>query len=172
MKAADTIEPFVPVASTRPRSRNSGLKVVRLLHRYMGLFFSPAILFFAFSGAVQTLNLHKANERTGYTPPMWILEMAQIHKSQNTNVKAKDKPKQVSPDAADPKPEDATAAKKGEGPRHSVLPMRWFVVIMSAGLIATTFLGIYMSFSYGGNPRFAAGALIAGTFLPIAFLLF
>jgi hypothetical protein len=138
----------------------------------MGLFFFPAILFFAFSGAVQTLNLHKANERTGYTPPMWILEMAQIHKSQNTNVKAKDKPKQVSPDAADPKPEDATAAKKGEGPRHSVLPMRWFVVIMSAGLIATTFLGIYMSFSYGGNPRFAAGALIAGTFLPIAFLLF
>ena len=156
----------------RPRSRGSWLKTVRLLHRYMGLFFSPAILFFAFSGALQTFNLHKADARTGYTPPTWILEIAQIHKSQNMNVKIKSKPKKAESDTADPALDDAPAPRKGAKPGHSALPMKWFVVIMSVGLIVTTALGIYMSFSYGGNARLAWATLIAGVVVPIAFLMF
>lgn len=156
----------------RPRSRGSWLKTVRLLHRYMGLFFSPAILFFAFSGSLQTLNLHKADARTGYTPPMWILEIAQIHKSQNMTVKIKNKPKRAESDTADPELNDATAPRRDAKPGHSTLPMKWFVVIMSIGLIVTTALGIYMSFSYGGNPRLAWATLIAGVVVPMAFLMF
>ncbi|WP_263353261.1 PepSY domain-containing protein [Acidicapsa acidisoli] len=138
----------------------------------MGLFFSPAILFFAFSGALQTFNLHKTDARTGYTPPMWIQEIAQIHKSQNMNVRTKGKPKKAESDTVDPELDDAPALKKGATPNHSALPMKWFVVLMSSGLIVTTALGIYMSFSYGGYPRLAWVALIAGVVVPIALLMF
>jgi hypothetical protein len=185
MKAIVTIESSISEAAdnslesselgterARPRSRGSWLKSMRLLHRYMGLFFSPAILFFAFSGALQTFNLHKTDARTGYTPPMWIQEIAQIHKSQNMNVRTKSKPKKAESDTADPELNDAPAPKKGAKPDQSALPMKWFVVIMSAGLIVTTALGIYMSFSYGGYPRLAWVALIAGVVVPIAFLMF
>ena len=182
MKAIVTIESSISEAAdnslesselgterARPRSRGSWLKSIRLLHRYVGLFFSPAILFFAFSGALQTFNLHKADTRTGYTPPMWIQEIAQIHKSQNMNVKTKSKPKKAE---SDPELNDAPAPKKGAKPDHSALPIKWFVVIMSAGLIVTTALGIYMSFSYGGYPRLVWVALIAGVVVPIALLVF
>ena len=158
-------------ARARPPVRTSWLKTIRLLHRYMGLFFAPAILFFAFSGAIQTFDLHKANARTGYAPPTWVLEMAQIHKSQNMNVtKAKSKPKKVESDAADSAPEDAPAPKSAANPRHSALAMKWLVVIMSVGLILSTLLGIYMSFQYGGDPRLAWGALLTGTLIPVALL--
>jgi hypothetical protein len=185
MKAMVTIESSIPEAAdnslesselgmerARLRSRGSWLKSIRLLHRYMGLFFAPAILFFAFSGALQTFNLHKTDARTGYTPPMWIQEIAQIHKSQNMNVRIKSKPKKAESDTADPELNDAPAPKKGAKPDQSALPMKWFVVIMSAGLIVTTALGIYMSFSYGGYPRLAWVALLAGVIVPIAFLMF
>lgn len=161
----------------RPRARVSWLKTIRLLHRYMGLFFSPAILFFAFSGALQTFNLHKANAHTGYAPPMWILDMAQIHKSQNMNVsKGKIKSKKAKSNAADPESDaadsesDDAPAPKAANLRHSALPVKWFVVIMSAGLMLTTVLGIYMSFQYGGDPRLAWGALLAGTLVPLVLL--
>jgi hypothetical protein len=45
---------------------SKSIKNLRLLHRYMGLFFSPAILFFAFSGGLQVFNLHKSDKSTGY----------------------------------------------------------------------------------------------------------
>jgi len=155
----------------RPQVRTSWLKTIRLRHRYMGLIFASAILFFAFSGAVQTFDLHKANARTGYTSPMWILNMAQIHKSQNMNVsKAKSKPRKAESDAADSAPDDAPVPKSAANPRHSALPMKWFVVIMSAGLILSTLLGIYMAFQYGGDRRLAWGALLAGTVMPLVLL--
>src|SRR6202000_369494 len=96
MKAIGTIESSISEAAdnslessepgterARPRNRGIRLKSIRLLHRYMGLFFSPAILFFAFSGALQTFNLHKPNKTTGYVPATWILELAQLHKDQS-----------------------------------------------------------------------------------------
>ena len=155
----------------KPQVRTNWLKTIRLLHRYMGLFFAPAILFFAFSGAIQTFDLHKANARTGYAPPTWVLEMAQIHKSQNMNVaKAQSKPKKAESEAADSAADDAPPPKSAATPRHSALAMKWFVVLMSAGLILSTLLGIYMSFQYGGDPRLAWGALLTGTLIPVALL--
>ena len=34
------------------------LKIVRLTHLYLGVFIAPAIVFFAFTGALQTLSFH------------------------------------------------------------------------------------------------------------------
>jgi hypothetical protein len=144
------------------------MRKLRLLHRYMGLFFSPAILFFAFTGALQTFNLHSADKSTGYVPPAWLVEMAQLHKKQTLNLtKAKSKPTQAESESGDP-----AVDKKAGLPQKSALPLKWFVVVMSVGLFATTLLGIYMAFRFGGGPRLTWGMLAAGTLLPVAMIFF
>lgn len=144
------------------------MRKLRLLHRYMGLFFSPAILFFAFTGALQTFDLHSPNKSTGYVPPAWLVEMAQLHKKQTLSLaKGKDKPAQAESRLGDP-----VTRKKAGQPRKSALPLKCFVVVMSVGLIVTTFLGIYMAFRFGGAPRLIWGMLAAGTLLPIAMIVF
>lgn len=144
------------------------MKKLRILHRYLGLFFSPAILFFAFTGALQTFDLHSPNKSTGYVPPAWLVEMAQLHKKQTLNLsKEKSKPKQ-----ADSVPGDAAVQSRTDPPRRSAVPLKCFVVIMSVGLIVTTVLGIFMTFRFGVSPTLIWGLLAAGTVLPVAMIFF
>ncbi len=151
---------------SRGVSGGISMRNLRLLHRYMGLLFSPAILFFAFSGALLTFNLHSPNKTTGYVPPAWVVEMAQIHKKQTVRL-----PKEKSKPAQDESgPRDPATEKKAAQPRKSTLPLKCFVVVMSAGLIATTLLGIWMAFRLGGDQRLIWGMLIGGTLLPIAMM--
>ena len=64
-------------------SRTSLLKIFRVTHLYFGVFIAPALLFFAFTGAVQSLGLHETNrEHPNYKPAHWIETLAQIHKKQ------------------------------------------------------------------------------------------
>ncbi|MFC5861829.1 PepSY domain-containing protein [Acidicapsa dinghuensis] len=142
------------------------MKKLRILHRYMGLLFSPAILFFAFSGALQTFDLHSTNKSTGYVPPLWLVEMAQLHKKQTLTLnKAKSKPAQADQGSSDP-----GSQKKDVAAKKSPLPLKCFVVVMSVGLMATTLLGIYMAFRFGGDGRLVWGMLAIGTLLPIAMM--
>ena len=152
------------------------MKKIRLIHRYLGLFLSPALLFFSFSGALLTFNLHSPNKATGYLPPSWVVVMAQIHRKQTISVskeKSKasvptDKSKATKPDSESGDPE---AQKAGVEHRKSTLLMKWLVVVMSVGFIVTTLIGIYMSIGYGGDPRLVWGVLVAGTVLPSVLLL-
>ena len=58
-------------------------KLVRLVHLYFGVFITPALLFFAFTGALQTFGLHETNrDHPNYKPAHWIQVLAQIHKKQ------------------------------------------------------------------------------------------
>lgn len=57
------------------------LKLSRQVHLYFGLLISPALLFFAFTGAVQTLSLHEA-AGSSYKPPAVLAVWGQIHKKQ------------------------------------------------------------------------------------------
>ena len=63
-----------------PENRNL-LKFSRQVHLYFGLLISPALLFFAFTGAMQTLSLHEAAGNS-YRPPTWLAVWGQIHKNQ------------------------------------------------------------------------------------------
>ncbi len=63
--------------------KNALLQLSRKIHLYFGLFISPALLFFAVTGAYQTLGLHEPS--SNYKPPTVLAELAQIHKKQ-TNV--------------------------------------------------------------------------------------
>ena len=54
------------------------MKQVRKVHFWLGAFFAPSIVFFAFSGAMQILGLHEGSGAMG-----WVTKLSQIHKDQS-----------------------------------------------------------------------------------------
>jgi len=119
------------------------LKTIRKAHLYLGTIFAPLVIFLAFSGALQTFELHDPPKDSAFKPHAWITTLAQVHKNQRT-----------------------------EGPpskRHSVT-LRWFFVIASTGLIITSFLGIYMAFKYSKKHALVYFSLALGIGLPMLFL--
>ncbi|HWB31577.1 MAG TPA: hypothetical protein VG714_00225 [Acidobacteriaceae bacterium] len=86
------------------------LRFLRTLHLYIGVFISPALLFFAFTGALQTFSLHETTPGRDYTPPKWAMVLAQIHKKQTSDVPVK----KLKPPQADASADDAGH----EGHRH------------------------------------------------------
>jgi hypothetical protein len=119
------------------------MKRIRQIHFYLGVFFAPLIILFALSGALQTFRLQESPKGSTYAPPAWIVKLADIHKDQK--------------------------AAQGPGTRRS-LPLQWFVVVMSAGLITTSLLGIYMAFKYNRDKRVLFGMIILGLVIPLALL--
>lgn len=161
----------------------STLKTVRQLHLYLGVFISPAILFFAFTGALQTFSLHETTKGSSYKPPAWAVTLAQLHKKQNIEVK-KPAPAPVSMKPADGKPKPADGAPRPDkaGPPapnqqaaatamptpkpKSHLPMKIFFLIVALGLFTSTLTGIYMAYKYNSNKVVVTGLLIAGIVIP------
>jgi hypothetical protein len=62
------------------------LRFLRNVHLYVGIFTTPALLFFATTGAMQTFSLHETTQGSSYKPPAWIATLAQLHKKQTTAV--------------------------------------------------------------------------------------
>jgi hypothetical protein len=62
------------------------LKFLRKVHLYLGIFTTPALLFFAITGALQTFSMHETTQGSNYKPPAWIRSLAQLHKKQTTQV--------------------------------------------------------------------------------------
>src|ERR1700755_2432728 len=73
------------------------LKYVRLTHLYLGVFISPALLFFAFTGALQTFSLHETTRGSSYKPPAWAVVLGQIHKKQTPLLPVRKAPPQDRP---------------------------------------------------------------------------
>lgn len=141
------------------------VRTTKLVHRYLGLLFAPAILFFSFSGALQTLGLHSSAQGSGYVPARWIVQMAQLHKKQTLTVPTP-KTKMQTGDQTDVS--TGTARRKAPASKRA---LQCFVVFMSVSLMATTLLGIVMAFMYGGDRRMTVLALLVGTVFPISVIL-
>ena len=138
------------------------MKKVRQLHLYLGTLFAPLILFFALTGILQTLELHE-----GPGTPKWIEQIASVHKNQRLQSAEPKRPRPPENGGAPDAPHsDNGESKSGPSP----WPLKYFVVLMSLGLITTTGLGIYMAFKYERNKAIVWGLLIVGTLLPIALL--
>jgi hypothetical protein len=136
---------------------------IRRLHLYLGLFFAPSILFFAFTGALQTLGLHESRKGQSYVPPAWIATLAHVHKDQRLGDLAREPV--VPADAGQPR-----AGEHPAGP-HRLALLKWFVLVMSLGLSISTALGIYMSFAYNRHRIVLWSLLVSGVLLPLLFLL-
>ena len=75
------------------------MKTIRSLHFYLGIFFAPSIIFFAFSGALQSFGLHEGDNHA-----KWIEEMGEVHKNQRPPDWMKAAPK-AQPSGGQPAPQ-------------------------------------------------------------------
>jgi hypothetical protein len=146
------------------------LTSARKLHLWVGTFFAPAILFFAFSGALQTLDFHENKRGDSSQPAAWITRIAQLHKKQNLNNRRPNPPQAKPADAAAKPVEQNRPAPKPDG--AATLTFKAFTALMSVGLILSTLLGLFMTFQYVRDKRVTWVLLIAGALLPLAMILF
>src|ERR1035441_8337961 len=98
------------------------IKVMRNIHLYLGVFFAPMLMFFLISGSWQTFGLHEASRSGNYVPPAIIKTLSEVHKDQRLS--------------------------KGKSGSGSSIPLKWLIIVMAAGLLVTTILGIVMAFKY------------------------
>lgn len=193
--------PFSPPAAVLPPAtagrRSSGtLRWIRSVHLYFGLFITPALLFFALTGALQTFNLHESAGEA-YQPPAWIAHLAQIHKNQTSQLRPqRPGPRPglpaaalVSPTADASRP--STAAHNGAQPpqtqpvparpaapvnlaakarRH--LPLKIFFLVVSLGLFSSSLTGIFMAYRFHRNKIAVTAILLMGVFIPLVLLRF
>jgi len=146
------------------------LKAARQIHLYIGIFISPAILFFALTGALQAFSLHETTRGSDYKPPTWIVTLGQLHKKQTTTVPVR---KQRPADAA-PKPDKpaSTAPQQPEPPQKSHLPMKIFFLVVAVGLFISTITGVYMSYKFMRSKLLVTALLLAGIIIPLLLLPF
>jgi uncharacterized iron-regulated membrane protein len=153
----------------------STLKLFRQIHLYFGVFLSPALLFFAFTGALQTFSLHETTRGSDYKPPAWAVELSQLHKKQTLSMPVR---KQTTPDkpkseASQPQTPNAAAKPATPSPaQKSHLPMKIFFLLVSIGLFTSTLTGLYMAYKYNSNKLVVTALVIAGILIPIALLQF
>jgi len=154
----------------------STLKFVRQLHLYLGVFIAPAVLFFAFTGALQSLNLHETISGRDYKPPAWIVTLAQLHKKQTTVIPVrKPRPEAASkadtPDVpAQPRPDAPHKTPAPPAPYH--LPMKLFFFLVSIGLALSTCSGLFMSYKYSRSKLPIAALFLAGIVIPLLLMPF
>ena len=147
---------------------------LRKFHHYIGVFFAPAILFFAFSGTLQTFGLHEARGWGGASPPGWIAWMGNVHKDQDPDHGKGGPAKHVEAahDRADsdhdaPKP----AAKPQAAPPYATYALKLFVGLMGVGLVLSSLLGITIALTLPAMRRVSIVMLAAGSLLPLGLLL-
>ncbi len=156
------------------------LKYTRLTHLYLGVFISPALIFFAFTGALQTFSLHETTRGSDYKPPAWAVTLAQLHKKQTPVVPVRKLPPPERPTdkttaapapviPAQPgasTPAAATAITPAPATHHPLL-MKIFFLIVAIGLFTSALSGLYMSYKYIHNKVLITITLIAGFVLPV-----
>ena len=139
------------------------MRRLRRYHQFVGLFFAPAILLFAVSGALQTFRLQEVKGYGGI-PPMWVQWIASFHIHQTPPRPKPPKPPapaEAAPAAPSPQPDQATA---------SPLPLQVFVVLMAIGLILSSALGMVIALTNRAARRSSLLIMAAGAVLPLILL--
>ncbi len=147
------------------------LKTVRQVHLYFGVFIAPALLFFAFTGFVQTFSLHETTRGSNYQPPKILVELGQLHKKQTLVVPERRPPAEKPRDTAtpashapDPTPKPGPQPK---APQKNLWPMKLFFALVSIGLFTSTLTGLYMAYTFIRHKPLVTGVLVAGIVIPI-----
>jgi len=161
-------------------SSHTLLKYIRRIHLYLGVFTAPALLFFAFTGALQTFSLHETTRGSSYKPPTWAVTLAQIHKKQTPIVPVRKAPPgdrpadktavdKQTPSTTTPAPRRPEALQQKT---HNPLPLKIFFLFVAISLFVSTLTGIYMSYKYVRNRRLITAILLAGVVLPVLLVIF
>lgn len=170
------------------------MNLMRQIHFYLGMFFAPAIIFFALTGAVMTFELHESRPGKLYRAPVWLALPAQIHKKQSLDLRPERRLQRVAEGSAsrgvrdlpDGKPPDSRNASTDadeertplarsttqdrEPRKQPSMPLKWFFLITSVALILFTISGIYLTCKITRKQRLAWSLLALGTVLPLLLL--
>jgi hypothetical protein len=120
------------------------MEKVRRLHLYLACLFSPLLIFFVVTGAWQTFRLHQSRKDGSYTAPAALQRLSAVHTDQKFPVHY-------------------------EKTKVSV-PLRWFVIAMSAGFVLMAASGIAMAFQVT-RPKWKVWVWLAlGLILPVLLL--
>ncbi len=171
MMESENMLPIAERESRRASGRWNLLMLMRRVHLYLGMFSAPAILFFAFTGILQTLSLHDFSRDGNYQPASWIVVLAQIHKKQTLKV-----PERKSAQPPNAKVSERKIPKGIDTPvssnQHQAMPMKIFFVLIGVGLFFSTVSGMVMAWKFKRDRRVSLGLFIAGTVVPILLLVF
>lgn len=132
------------------------MRNLRLVHFYLGVFFAPLILFFAFTGVLQVFKLHETYREIPNSQGNWIAWFGQFHKEQAW----------IAPRVAPAK----AAPKKAHEEGVYAKPMKWLVALMGVALMASTMLGLYMAFNYPSRRKPCLIVLSAGILIPLVLM--
>lgn len=154
----------------------STLRLFRKTHLYFGLFIAPALLFFAFTGSMQTLSLHEA-AGSSYQPPHWLAELSQLHKKQTLVLPERRAPRPAAENGGEPGRHHEAAPPAAAQPpitlaakQRQHLPMKIFFLTVALGLFTSTLTGIYMAYTYERSRLLVSGVLLAGILVPLLLL--
>jgi F0F1-type ATP synthase assembly protein I len=115
---------------------------LRKAHLYLGVFFAPMLLFFVASGWYQTMNPDR--RKTPEDAEAIFDRMRFVHA------------------------ESLLPSKTAN--TYKTKPFRWLVASMSAAMIATTVLGLYLAFRYSRKPWPVVICLVLGLAAPLVIL--
>ena len=155
----------------------ASLKAIRLTHHYIGVFFTPTILFFAITGGLQMFGLHETGRRSSYVPPAILTHLSQLHKKGTLYFPPRRAtpfvpPKPETPAADVPKQNTPKFAPPPEvSPAPNSLPIKIFFAATALALVISTCTGLLMSWKYGRRKVVFAGVLVAGIVCPVLLLL-
>jgi hypothetical protein len=151
------------------------------VHLYIGIFTTPALIFFAFTGAMQTFSLHETTPGSSYKPPAWIVTLGQLHKKQTTVVPPR-RPRPAAPESVPGgrqragSQQGAPQVPNGGGQavvaQRSHLPMKIFFLLVAVSLLTSALTGLYMSYKYSRSSWTVTGLLVAGLVVPLVLLPF
>jgi hypothetical protein len=114
------------------------LKPIRIIHRYLGLFFALTILFSVITGGLQVFGLHETARGGSYVPPNILVHLSQLHEKGTLHLPPR---KAASPNLAksdgtkldSPKPETPKPAQAPQPPNS--LPMKVFFAATALALV-------------------------------------
>ncbi len=172
-------------------TKHALLKAVRLTHLYFGVFIAPALLFFAFTGFLQTFSFHETTRGSSYKPPAIFEKLANIHKKATLP----GPPRQQGPPRGDKsqggegKPGQGPGQGQGPGgdrgpnqgpgqgggpqqPESFHWPEKLFFGTIAIGLFTSTLTGLYMSWMFARRKIFIVVIFIIGAILPLILLPF
>ncbi|HEY8100019.1 MAG TPA: hypothetical protein VIF82_04645 [Burkholderiaceae bacterium] len=147
------------------------MKNIRQFHLFLGTFFAPAIIFFAFSGILQLFGLHESRERGGPPPIAWIAELAEIHKNQH--LRAETPPREEVEHVHDEHDDHESTTHTHLPPPKSAAQtwaLKAFFLLMAIGLISTSLIGIIIALQNPRTRRNAWISLALGIALPLLLL--
>ena len=118
------------------------LKTVRLVHLYLGCFFTPLLAFFVITGCLQAFDLHEQDKNAPYSARADFLgHLSNVH------------------------------MHGGQEKGPIAWPFRLVVSAITAGFLIMSGLGVWMAFRFSQKPILVWVCLLSGTLVILKFIL-